>query len=407
MKTPLPPIDFIARERDGGAFRAESRTTGPGKHAANGGHGADAAGAPSRHNGPRDRAKPPVHFRLIPFDKIVLDPSPAYLVRGIIPCEGLVVIWGAPKCGKSFWAFDLVMHVALGWEYRGRRVKQGAVIYVACEGERGLGARAEAFRRRRLAEESSVPGFHLLATRLDLVAERQQLVEDIRTQFDGVVPVAIVIDTLNRSIAGSESSDEDMGNYVKAADAIREAFRCAVLIIHHCGIDDKRPRGHTSLTGAADAQIAVRRDVAGLIIATVEYLKDGAQGEETRSSLEVVELGQDADGENITSCVVDAIEGGPIPARRARQKVTGPAKVALDLLRRAVDDAGESAPASNHVPQHVRVVDLSLWRQYAYEGSVTGSDKPDAKRKAFDRAVTKLQSMGLVGVWGSFAWLTE
>jgi len=26
-------------------------------------------------------------------------------------------------------------------------------------------------------------------------------------------------------------------------------------VIHHCGINGDRPRGHTSLTGAADAQI--------------------------------------------------------------------------------------------------------------------------------------------------------
>ena len=41
---------------------------------------------------------------------------------------GLAVVWGAPKCGKSFWTFDALMHVALGWEYRGRRVRQGTIV---------------------------------------------------------------------------------------------------------------------------------------------------------------------------------------------------------------------------------------------------------------------------------------
>jgi hypothetical protein len=346
-------------------------------------------------------------FALVRFKDVLLATSAAYLVRGIIPREGLIVIWGPPKCGKTFWALDVVMHIPLGWEYRGRRVAKGLVVYVACEGERGLAARVAAFRQKH-GLEAEDPDFYLVTTRLDLVADHRQLIEDIRAQMpDGALPAAIVIDTLNRSIAGSESSDEDMGAYVKAADAIRETFACAVLIIHHCGIDDKRPRGHTSLTGAADAQIAVRRDDAGLISATVEWLKDGAEGEQTRSRLEVVKLGQDSDGEEITSCVIEPADGDTVPARHTRPKATGPAKVALDLLRRALDDAGEPAPASNHVPQHVRVVDLSLWRQYAYEGSVAGSDKPDAKRKAFDRAITRLQSAGLVGVWGKVAWLAE
>jgi hypothetical protein len=360
---------------------------------------------PAENRRGKTNGKAAVYFPPVPFDGIKLEATAPYLVRGIIPREGHVVIWGPPKCSKSFWTFDLVMHIARGKAYRGRRVKQGVVVYIACEGERGLGARVEAFRQEHLGEEEPVPGFYLLATRLDLIAQQQELIADIRTQLGRIVPVVIVIDTLNRSLNGSESSDQDMTNYVKAADAIRDAFKCAVLIIHHCGIDDKRPRGHTSLTGAADAQIAVRRDQESLITATVEWLKDGAEGEQIRSRLKVVELGKDEDGEDITSCVIEPADGDTTPARRARPNATGPAKVALDLLRRAIIDAGETPPASKHVPQHVRVVALRLWRQYAYAGSVTGSDKPDAKRKAFDRAVTKLQSLGLVGVWEEWAWL--
>ena len=62
---------------------------------------------------------------LIPFDDIRLGTKPGYLVNGIIPREELIVVWGPPKCGKSFWIFDLAMHVALGWQYRDRRVQQG------------------------------------------------------------------------------------------------------------------------------------------------------------------------------------------------------------------------------------------------------------------------------------------
>jgi hypothetical protein len=294
------------------------------------------------------------------------------------------------------------MHVALGWEYRGRRVRQGTVVYISCEGERGLGARAEAFRRSKLAEDSSVPGFHLLATRLDLVKDQQRLIEDIGAQLEDEKPAAVVIDTLNRSFAGSESSDEDMGAYVKAADAIREAFECAVLIIHHCGVDDKRPRGHTSLTGAADAQIAVRRDDNGLITTTVEWLKDGLEGGETYSHLEVVALGTDEDGEEITSCIVKATEDrGATQGQRAQ--LTGAARIALDLLHRAIDEGGEIPPASSHIPSSLRAVRQELWRQYCYSGDISDGDQP-AKQKAFKRATEKLQAVSAIGVWGDWVW---
>jgi len=47
--------------------------------------------------------------------------------------------------------------------------------------------------------------------------------------------------------------------------------------------------------GALDAQIAVKRDTADNIIATVELMKDGSQGDEFASRLEVVEVGMDDD----------------------------------------------------------------------------------------------------------------
>ena len=113
-----------------------------------------------------------------------------------------------------------------------------------------------------------------------------------------------MLDTLNRSLNGSESSDEDMSAYVRATDAIRETFDCSVLVIHHCGINDSRPRGHTSLTGAADAQLSVKRDYTGNILVTVEFMKDGEAGDTIVSKLESVEVGIDEDGEPISSCVV-------------------------------------------------------------------------------------------------------
>jgi len=247
-------------------------------------------------------------FKLSRFKRIELTTDPAYLIRDLIPKEGLVVVWGPPKCGKTFWTLDMVMHIPLGRDYRGRRVEQGAVVYVAAEGERGLRQRAVALRQERMTPEDDPP-FYLLTTRLDLVADVDVLVGDIMAQLPAdECCKAIVIDTLNRTFQGSESKDVDMTAYIRAADILRERFRCAVIIIHHCGISDNRPRGHTSLTGAVDAQIAVKRDVAGQIIATVEWMKDGEEGAEIVSKLTSIYLGRNDVGDPITSCVVDPVE---------------------------------------------------------------------------------------------------
>ena len=219
-----------------------------------------------------------LRFPLISFDDIKLGSERRYLVKGLIPQDGLTVVWGPPKSGKSFWTFDLAMHIALGWSYRGLRVQQGPVVYCAFEGQSGIRARAEAFRLKYLTEQADGVPFYLQPLGLDLVRDHPNLIASIREAFGETAPAAIVLDTLNRSLSGSESRDEDMGAYLKAADAIRETFECAVIIVHHCGVSGDRPRGHTSLTGAVDAQLAVKRDAAGIITVTVEWMKDGELG---------------------------------------------------------------------------------------------------------------------------------
>ncbi len=312
---------------------------------------------------------------------------------------------------QGFWVFDLALHIGLGWDYRGRKVTKGAVVYCALEGAVGFNARAEAFRCRFShvfddgdCLEDNLAGFFVMPSPMTLVADHERLVKAISALEDGWFrPEMVVIDTLNRSLAGSESRDEDMAAYVRAADAIRDAFDCVVIIVHHSGIDASRPRGHTSLTGAADAQIAVKRDAADNVIVTVEYMKDGPEGDTFTSRLESVEVGTDEDGDPITSCVIVPAEGGEAGTT---SRVTGAAKVALDLLWRGITDAGIVPPASNHVPPGIRTIPVSLWRRYCDEGTVAESDKPDSRQKAFVRASKKLQSLGAIGIWNDQVWPT-
>jgi AAA domain len=257
-------------------------------------------------------------IRLVPFDEIKLGTEARYLAKGIIPRDGLVVAWGPPKCGKSFWIFDLAMHVALGWQYRDRRVQQGSVVYCAFEGQTGIQARVEAFRQTFPIETDQPVPFYLQPVTLDLVAQHGDLIAAIKRQGEGITPSLVVLDTLNRSLRGSENDAKDMAAYIAAADAIRETFDCAVVIVHHCGIDGTRPRGSTALSGAVDAQLSVKRDASDAIIVEVEFQKDGPAGDIIASRLEVVEVGKDEDGEIISSCVIRPTEIAAPPTQEPK-----------------------------------------------------------------------------------------
>src|SRR5262249_20912199 len=140
-----------------------------------------------------DHIVAPKSFPLTAFDQIKMNAEERnYIVKGLLPRSGLAVVWGPPKSGKSFWCMDLLLHAALGWEYRGRKVQQANVVYVALEGRNGIPARVEAFKIRH--ELARAP-FYLITHPINLVADADSLITSIRAH--SVMPAVVCLDTLN------------------------------------------------------------------------------------------------------------------------------------------------------------------------------------------------------------------
>jgi hypothetical protein len=311
-------------------------------------------------------------IRLIPFNAVRPSPQSNYLVKGLIPRIGSTLLWGKPKSGKTFWVFDLMVHVATNRMYRGRKVNGGPVVYCCFEGVEGYGRRAAAIREHYFpqlneTEVDNVP-LYLVNARMDFAADHPALIVAIRGALGETKPAAVVLDTLNRSLAGSESSDQDMAAYIRAADAVRDAFTCSVIVIHHSGHDPSRPRGHSSLTGAVDAQLSVKRGVAGDIVVEVEFMRDGPEGERVVSRLEPIEVGTDSDGDPITSCVVKAVEAPQTP--RETQGLPQRSKHALEALDGCAGPDGS--------------VEVAAWRDELYRLAVIDPNAGNP-RSAFKR----------------------
>jgi hypothetical protein len=341
-------------------------------------------------------------FEIIPFEDIKLDLTPRYLIRDVLPRSGLAVIWGPPKEGKTFWAFDLCMHVALGRDYRGKRAKRGIVVYGCFEGINGFKARKAAFERERMAGHAGGVPFFLQPIAPDLIKEHPALIQAMRDALGDDTPAIVVLDTLARSLIGSESDGKDMAAYIAAADAIRLAFDCCVIIVHHCGHDASRLRGHSSLIGALDAEISVTK--AGEVITSkVELMKDGRAGTEFYSTLQEVNLGKDTDGEDITSCVISEAErpAEGEGAGKAKGRPNAASQIALASLTREILERGADMDIDGGKR---RVVAIDAWRGQAYsDGIATGTQ--DAKRQAFGRAFQALVAAKKVRVSEPYCWL--
>ena len=337
-------------------------------------------------------------FKLVPFSDMRPGVEPLYLIDELIPVAGIVDVWGKPKCFKSFVVSDMMLHVALGMEYRDRYVRQGPVVYCAFEGAHGYRKRIEAMRRHyKIGADEAVP-FYVMPGQANLIAEHRLLISDIASQLGEIVPAVVVLDTLNKSLIGSESKDVDMGAYVRAAEAVRDAFRCVVIIVHHCGLDETRPRGHTSLPGAVDAQLAVVRQNT-MVSVTVEMMRDGPEDTVVTSAVEVVEVGQDANGKTLTSLVVVPCDDAPISGGGWPKSLREFQRALGDTLK----DHGEVIHelADEHSPR-ARAADLAkvreeFYRTYPATGE-TAKQQQDARKHAFNRSMNAANWAGLIRV---------
>jgi AAA domain len=331
------------------------------------------AEATERASEPIAKSKSLVAFPLVRFGDLSITTERDYLIKGVLPRVGLVLIWGPPKCGKSFWGMDTALHVALGWQYRNRKTQQASVVYLALEGHGGYARRIEAFKKYHNVKDAP---FYLLRSKINLVRKVEQLIKDIEAQLGDERPGVIFVDTLNRSLSGSESSDEDMAKYLEAAGKIEEHFSCCVVVIHHCGLDATRPRGHTSLTAAVDVQIAIKRGGDLEVIATVEHAKDDKEGDEIFSRLHRVDIGFDADGDPINSLVA-------LPSHKIftgeTLKLEGVRKLAYDALVDAIADAGEQ-PKTGRCPAKTPGTTLEIWTNYFVRRTSGRYRDPDNSR---------------------------
>ena len=326
-----------------------------------------------------------------------------WLVKGVLPRHGIGAIFGRAGSGKTFFGTDIGLHIAAGIPWRGHKVVQLEVAYCSMEAGHMGGNRIHAWMLHH--GRPWPPGFRMSPVILNLRSTRadaEALAEDIKRRHKKAG--LVVIDTLSRAMCGgNENGSDDMGALVSHCEWLAAELDCFVLLVHHCGKDEaKGLRGHTSLLGAINTEIEVKRQRGEVGTATITKQRDGADAAEFVFALEKVLLGHDDDGDEVSSCVAIPADPADVPKEAGNKKLPDGLKVALDALTRALGDEGKVPPPCDHIPAGVPVVSESLWRQYHYE--MRGNDSPDAKQKAHVRAREGLQGRLLIGVWNGQVW---
>lgn len=340
-----------------------------------------------------------------------------WLVNGLLHRHDMSMVYGRPKCGKSFFSVDLALSIARGADFFGRTVRQGGVIYQAGEGGKGLVSRLKAYRdynSMRLAA-ADMP-FILLTKQVNLYlrdGDTDGLIAEIEAWRRVLtLPLElVVIDTLARASPGAnENASEDMSLIISHAQRIQEATNAHVMLVHHTNAAGDKPRGHTSLLAAVDTALEITKDdFTGDRSARVTAQKDGEEGEVFGFRLQPVDVGSYDDGKPITSCVVVPAQELPRAGARPKDKRLGDdATIALRCLEEALTDNGQPAPVSLGLPMGIRTVDYAHWRDvFMRRMSFDSGTSASTVRSTIKRAGAELLRKGRMGRDGNWLWLVK
>ena len=182
-----------------------------------------------------------------------------FLVDELLP-EGLHILAGAPKIGKSWLALWLCLCVSQGQPLWNFAVTQGEVLYLSLE---------DSYRRIQsrlfdLTEDApSALHFAIMADTLKHGLEQQ--IEQFLTEHPATK--LVVIDTLQRVRSAGGDSNLYANDYqdVGLLKQLADKHHIAILLIHHLRkLHDDDPMnmisGSTGLSGAADSTFVLQKN---------------------------------------------------------------------------------------------------------------------------------------------------
>ena len=185
-----------------------------------------------------------------------------YIVEGLLP-EGLTVLSGDPKVGKSFFALSLSVSVAKGIPFLCFPTKKCAVLYFSFEDD-------EKRIQQRLFEMSddNFSGLTFSSDIMRLDADFIQSVENYLQQHPDTK--LIVVDTLNYIRPDKPNTNmykNDYDDMIKL-HRLTQQYGIGMMLLHHNrkngGNDDLHSvSGSTGLTGGADNCMIIERPKRG------------------------------------------------------------------------------------------------------------------------------------------------
>ena len=183
-----------------------------------------------------------------------------WCVPGLLS-EGLNILAGRPKVGKSWLAMQIATAVACGGQVLGRDANPGSVLYLALEDSPAT------FQERLIRQRT--PLTRALTVAFEWKSATVGGITDLKLELDHNHHSLIVVDTVSRLLGGLKQRDEDaITPMYGSLQELALRNHCAILLIDHHAkpgliargdpIDDIL--GSTAKAGVADTSMGLYRD---------------------------------------------------------------------------------------------------------------------------------------------------
>jgi len=192
-------------------------------------------------------------------------PETKWAIPNIIP-EGLTILGGRPKVGKSWLSLQMVHSIGTGGMFFGNRVEQGKCLYIALEDNlRRLQSRTKA---QKIPKDAQID----FATKWNPLQGKG--FEDLQRAIENDYKL-IVIDTLSRAFPGVDQNDQvQIGMVMENLQMLCSQTNTTILFVDHIA----KPKGITGVGDPIDdiMNSTVKTAVADQIM--VLYKENGKLG---------------------------------------------------------------------------------------------------------------------------------
>jgi len=185
-------------------------------------------------------------------------PEPNWAIEGILP-EGLAILAGRPKLGKSWLALQWALSIGAGGMAFGRKVKKGKVFYLALEDH-----------PRRLQNRQKKQNWQPGADVTFVTAWKDLLdggLDELRARIERDTYALVVIDTLSRAMRFDQNEVDRATAVLAPLQKLALERGCCILLVDHhkksaFSVDDviDEVLGSTGKTAVADVILGLFRE---------------------------------------------------------------------------------------------------------------------------------------------------